>query len=168
MNRLIKWVGAKLKKVTLIFFVVIISGYHYISVLNDKDPLFIAICMGLAIDIGTYEAIRFSIGRTDIDTMQRLGIGALTLGMIGYSINYHYKYYNNLVDATAIVVTIITISVMDHYRLDGKQERVVTSISEAVEREKLVCGHVFEDGSRCQFTSTTRQGIGSHQGRVHK
>ena len=79
----------------LVPLLILVSAVHYASVLATKDPLPVAVAIGLLVDLGHYRTIRAAVRYAGSSKAQTAARWAIAAGMTALSLSYHQRYYQD-------------------------------------------------------------------------
>ena len=114
------WIVWLFEKADIIPPLVIVSGWHYAGALANRDPLPVAIVLGILIDLGHYRSVKATIAN---NTWRRFAVMTVLTVMTGY---YHWLWYRDVILAVAVPVLIICLSLLSKW---GGWERQAITLS---------------------------------------
>lgn len=98
------------EKSDIIPLLVIVSTFHYAEALKDKDEWYIAIVLGVLIDVGHYRSVKSAMKHQD---KSRFTVMVVLTAMTGY---YHWLYYkHDFILAAAVPVLIICLALLSKW-----------------------------------------------------
>lgn len=89
LNAAINW----LEHGDLVLVMVIVSAVHYAVVLNGRDHWFVAVIIGLLVDLGHYRWVRAAARYDGGKTGQIVTRWTFAIVMTAISFAYHWRYY---------------------------------------------------------------------------
>ena len=135
----------------LVPLLIIVSAWHYMSILQGKDPAVVALAIGLLVDLGHYRTIRAAFRYNGASWGERIARWMFALVMTVISLAYHQRYYNDWLFSAPIPLLIAGLAWLQ--RVD-KPHR-----TEPIERA-FVC-------PKCQARYKTQQALAGHA-KAHK
>ena len=78
----------------LVPLLVVVSAAHYANILAGKDPLIVAIAIGILVDISHYRTVRAAV-RYQNRNWQMIARWSVALAMTAVALTYHLRYYDN-------------------------------------------------------------------------
>lgn len=79
----------------LVPLIVIISGVHYADMLAGYDHWFVAIAIGLLVDLGHFRTVRAAVRYGGSDNQQKIIRWLMALAMSAVAITYQQRYYDD-------------------------------------------------------------------------
>lgn len=79
----------------LVPVLIVVSAWHYMSILNGKDPAIVALAIGLLVDLGHYRTVRAAFRYSGVSWGERIARFLFAFAMTAVSLAYHQRYYND-------------------------------------------------------------------------
>lgn len=140
--------------------IIAVSVWHYAGALAQKDPLPVAIVIGVLVDIGHYRSVKAFFKRHQPGRFALMAVFTVLTGW------YHYLWYDDVLLALGMPVLIIGLAVLSIWEGWEKQGRSVIApqASAAITQPALPPAHVCE---ACGRGFAKQQSLAAHM-RVHK
>lgn len=100
------WIVWLFEKADIIPPVIAVSVWHYAGALSGKDPLPVAIVLGLLIDIGHYRSVKVYFKK---HTIGRFVLMLVLTTLTGW---YHYLWYKEILLALGMPTLIISLAIL--------------------------------------------------------
>lgn len=98
-----------IEKSDIIPALVIVSGYHYAGALAGRDPLPVAVVLGVLIDLGYYRSVKGFFRKME---RQRFIVMLILTAMTWY---YHYLWYRDIILSAMLPALIVCLSLISKW-----------------------------------------------------
>ena len=156
----------------LVPLLIVVSAWHYMSILQGKDPAIVALAIGLLVDLGHYRTIRAAFRYNGAAWGERIARWMFALVMTVISLAYHQRYYNDWLFSAPIPLLIAGLAWLQRvdkpHRTEPieRQTKAIAVATEPIEprTEPIALGFVCH---KCQARYKTQQALAGHA-KAHK
>jgi len=100
----------------LVPLIILVSAYHYATILRQYDAWLSAVAIGTLVDLGHYRLVRLAVRYTGSDNRERFARWFFVLVLTAVALNYQQRFYNDWwlsVPLPALIVSLAWLSQRD-------------------------------------------------------
>lgn len=146
------------EKADIIPPIIAVSVWHYAGALAEKDPLPVAVVIGVLVDIGHYRAVKTFFRR---HTWSRFALMAVFTVLTGW---YHFLWYDDVLLALGMPVLIIGLAILSIW--EGWEKQGKTHLAQPALHAPQENAEPTHACGVCGNTYAKQQSLAAHM-RVH-